>query len=46
MSDELAGRVSETLSQLRLRALLVEVQDRIGEIVEARDQLAGSSRRR
>ncbi|WP_028924210.1 GAF domain-containing protein [Pseudonocardia acaciae] len=31
--------MSETLSQLRLRALLVEVQDRIGQIVETRDQL-------
>jgi two-component system, NarL family, sensor histidine kinase DevS len=37
-----AGRaavVAETLSQLRLRALLVEVQDRVGEIIESRDQL-------
>ncbi|WP_028927865.1 GAF domain-containing protein [Pseudonocardia acaciae] len=33
--------VSETLSQLRLRALLVEVQQRIGEIVDTRDQLDG-----
>lgn len=37
-----AGRaavVAETLSQLRLRVLLVEVQDRVGEIIESRDQL-------
>ncbi|GAA5162338.1 GAF domain-containing sensor histidine kinase [Pseudonocardia eucalypti] len=33
--------VSETLSQLRLRALLIEVQDRIGEIVSGRDQIDG-----
>lgn len=33
--------VSETLSQLRLRALLVEVQERVGEIIESRDQLDG-----
>lgn len=40
--DDSAGRaaqVSETLAQLRLRALLVEVQDRIGEIIASRDQL-------
>jgi signal transduction histidine kinase len=35
------ARVSETLSQLRLRALLSEVQDRIGEIVVTRDRLDG-----
>ncbi|HTF55390.1 MAG TPA: GAF domain-containing protein [Pseudonocardia sp.] len=35
------ARVSETLSQLRLRALLTEVQDRIGEIVDTRDRLDG-----
>ncbi|MBO0848129.1 MAG: GAF domain-containing sensor histidine kinase [Pseudonocardia sp.] len=31
--------VSETLSRLRLRALLVEVQEQIGQIVDTRDQL-------
>lgn len=31
----------ETLSQLRLRALLLEVQDRIEQIVEGRDRLDG-----
>ncbi|WP_245645823.1 GAF domain-containing sensor histidine kinase [Pseudonocardia acaciae] len=31
--------VSQTLSRLRLRALLVEVQERIGQIVDTRDQL-------
>ncbi|TFV61172.1 GAF domain-containing protein [Mycobacterium sp. PS03-16] len=31
----------ETLSQLRLRELLGEVQDRIGQIVESRDRLDG-----
>jgi signal transduction histidine kinase len=31
----------ETLSQLRLRELLLEVQDRIGQIVEGRDRLDG-----
>lgn len=31
----------ETLSQLRLRELLLEVQDRIEQIVEARDRLDG-----
>jgi two-component system sensor histidine kinase DevS len=30
-----------TLSQLRLRELLVEVQDRVGQIVEGRDRLDG-----
>jgi len=33
--------VRETLSQLRLRELLAEVQDRIEEIVEGRDRLDG-----
>jgi signal transduction histidine kinase len=40
-----AGRgahpLRDTLSQLRLRELLVEVQDRIGQIVEGRDRLDG-----
>ncbi|OYL16639.1 histidine kinase, partial [Streptococcus pneumoniae] len=31
----------ETLSQLRLRELLLEVQDRIEQIVEGRDRLDG-----
>jgi two-component system, NarL family, sensor histidine kinase DevS len=31
----------DTLSQLRLRELLTEVQDRIGQIVEGRDRLDG-----
>jgi hypothetical protein len=31
----------DTLSQLRLRELLGEVQDRIGQIVEGRDRLDG-----
>ena len=31
----------DTLSQLRLRELLVEVQDRVGQIVEDRDRLDG-----
>jgi two-component system, NarL family, sensor histidine kinase DevS len=31
----------DTLSQLRLRELLVEVQDRVGQIVEDRDRLEG-----
>ena len=31
----------DTLSQLRLRELLVEVQDRVGQIVEGRDRLDG-----
>ncbi|QBS39312.1 GAF domain-containing sensor histidine kinase [Nocardia sp. CS682] len=36
-----AGRtpVTETLSQLRLRELLVEVQDRIAQIVDVRDRM-------
>lgn len=33
--------LGDTLSQLRLRELLVEVQDRIGQIVEGRDRLDG-----
>ncbi|MQA07674.1 MAG: GAF domain-containing protein [Pseudonocardiaceae bacterium] len=40
--DERPGRrVTSTLSQLRLRELLAEVQDRIQEIVSARDQMDG-----
>jgi two-component system, NarL family, sensor histidine kinase DevS len=35
------ARLRETLSQLRLRELLAEVQDRIGKIVEGRDRLDG-----
>lgn len=34
-------RLRETLSQLRLRELLVEVQDRVEQIVEGRDRLDG-----
>lgn len=33
--------IGETLSQLRLRELLTEVQDRVEEIVEGRDRLDG-----
>jgi signal transduction histidine kinase len=36
-----ARRMRDTLSQLRLRELLGEVQDRIGQIVEGRDRLDG-----
>ncbi len=36
-----APLLGDTLSQLRLRELLVEVQDRIGQIVEGRDRLDG-----
>src|SRR6478609_11239865 len=38
-----AGRRSlrDTLSQLRLRELLMEVQDRVDQIVEGRDRLDG-----
>jgi signal transduction histidine kinase len=35
------SRVGEALSQLRLRTLLVELQERIGQVVETRDQLDG-----
>ncbi|MEU2014228.1 histidine kinase, partial [Nocardia sp. NPDC019302] len=31
--------VTETLSQLRLRELLIEVQDRIAQIVDVRDRM-------
>ncbi|WP_006245617.1 GAF domain-containing sensor histidine kinase [Mycolicibacterium tusciae] len=39
--DRGARPLRETLSQLRLRELLSEVQDRIGQIVEGRDRLDG-----
>lgn len=35
------GELSGTLSQLRLRELLSEVQERLGKIVDAREQLDG-----
>ncbi|OMC57635.1 histidine kinase [Mycobacterium sp. IS-836] len=35
------GPLRQTLSQLRLRELLVEVQDRVEQIVEGRDRLDG-----
>ncbi|MDT5010622.1 MAG: hypothetical protein QOH57_2239 [Mycobacterium sp.] len=35
------GPLRDTLSQLRLRELLVEVQDRVAQIVEGRDRLDG-----
>ena len=41
-SQESGARpLRDTLSQLRLRELLSEVQDRIGQIVEGRDRLDG-----
>ncbi len=39
--DDGAPRVAQTLSQRRLRALLVEVQERIEEIVGTRDRMDG-----
>ncbi len=39
--EDQSSRLRETLSQLRLRELLVEVQDRVEQIVEGRDQLDG-----
>lgn len=39
--DRGAHPLRETLSQLRLRELLVEVQDRVEEIVEGRDRIDG-----
>lgn len=36
-----SSALRKTLSQLRLRELLVEVQDRVGQIVESRDRLDG-----
>ncbi|MGV0601809.1 histidine kinase, partial [Mycolicibacterium pulveris] len=49
MTDEADARTEtgglaplrETLSQLRLRELLIEVQDRIEQIVEGRDRMDG-----
>jgi signal transduction histidine kinase len=40
-ADDGHPRVAETLSQRRLRALLVEVQERIEEIVGTRDRMDG-----
>jgi two-component system sensor histidine kinase DevS len=40
-ADPGMGPLGQTLSQLRLRELLVEVQDRVGQIVEGRDRLHG-----
>jgi signal transduction histidine kinase len=39
--EDQSSRLRETLSQLRLRELLVEVQDRVEQIVEGRDKLDG-----
>jgi len=39
--DDAYVKVPETLSQRRLRALLAEVQERIGEIVGTRDRMDG-----
>lgn len=39
--DPGAGPLRDTLSQLRLRELLIEVQERVEEIVEGRDRLDG-----
>ena len=36
-----ASPLRDTLSQLRLRELLVEVQDRVEQIVKGRDRLDG-----
>ena len=48
MTDEIGSRVDpgvspvrDALSQLRLRELLIEVQDRVEQIVEGRDRLDG-----
>jgi signal transduction histidine kinase len=41
IGEELSPRLRETLSQLRLRELLVEVQDRVDQIVKGRDRLDG-----
>lgn len=41
MTERGARPLRDTLSQLRLRELLGEVQDRIGQIVEGRDRLDG-----
>jgi len=40
-NDGSVRRLRDTLSQLRLRELLAEVQDRVGQIVEGRDRLDG-----
>jgi signal transduction histidine kinase len=40
-ADQGVTPLRETLSQLRLRELLVEVQERVGQIVESRDRLDG-----
>ncbi|OBF81350.1 histidine kinase [Mycobacterium sp. 852002-51163_SCH5372311] len=40
-NDASVRRLRDTLSQLRLRELLAEVQDRVGQIVEGRDRLDG-----
>jgi two-component system sensor histidine kinase DevS len=40
-ADQGVTPLRETLSQLRLRELLVEVQERVGQIVEGRDRLDG-----
>jgi len=40
-AEQEPGPLRETLSQLRLRELLAEVQDRIEKIVEGRDRLDG-----
>ncbi|MBB2939290.1 signal transduction histidine kinase [Amycolatopsis bartoniae] len=41
LSGEAGPSLRGTLSQLRLRELLVEVQDRVEQLVGARDQMAG-----
>lgn len=41
MTGQDLGPLRQTLSQLRLRELLVEVQDRVEQIVEGRDRLDG-----
>lgn len=40
-SEDALGPLRHSLSQLRLRELLVEVQDRVEQIVEGRDRLDG-----
>lgn len=40
-ADSVVHPLRDTLSQLRLRELLVEVQDRVEQIVEGRDRLDG-----
>ncbi|SOJ53946.1 Redox sensor histidine kinase response regulator DevS [Mycobacterium simulans] len=40
-ASDAVGPLRQTLSQLRLRELLVEVQDRVEQIVEGRDRLDG-----